>query len=108
MYLAFQSVHNPYDMPPVSLVDVNKTYPEIPDETRRIYAGMMQALDMAIGNVTEAFRRAGLWENTIMVFTTDNGGIGPGNNYPLRGTKVHDWEGGIRGAAFVRGTDSDV
>jgi arylsulfatase A-like enzyme len=108
MYLAFQSVHNPYDPLPKSLVDVEKAYPEIKDDTRRIYAGMMQALDMAIGNVTQAFKRAGLWKDTLLVFTTDNGGIGPGNNYPLRGAKVHDWEGGIRGTSFVRGTDSSL
>eukprot|EP01065_Artemidia_motanka_P007369 TRINITY_DN1365_c0_g1_i1.p1 TRINITY_DN1365_c0_g1~~TRINITY_DN1365_c0_g1_i1.p1 ORF type:complete len:628 (+),score=148.49 TRINITY_DN1365_c0_g1_i1:51-1934(+) len=108
MYLAFQSVHNPYEAPPPSIVDVNATYPEIEVYGRRVYAGMVQALDSAVANVTESFKSAGLWDNTLMVFTTDNGGIEWGNNYPLRGMKVHTWEGGIRGTAFVRGTASDL
>jgi arylsulfatase A-like enzyme len=108
LYLAFQSVHGPYDIPPKSMVDVDKVYPEIVDEKRRVYAGMVQLLDTAVSEVVEAYKSAGLWEDTVLVFSTDNGGIGPGSNYPLRGSKVHDWEGGIRGVAFVRGTDSSL
>eukprot|EP00912_Choanoflagellata_sp_UC4_P002485 UC4_evm3s1573 len=108
-YLAFQSVHNPYDVPPESLIgNVNNTFPEIYEYGRRIYAGMVLALDYAVGNVTNAWKSAGLWDDTIMVFTTDNGGIEYGNNYPLRGAKVMNWEGGVRGVAFVRGTNSDL
>jgi hypothetical protein len=48
-----------------------------------------------------------VWRHAaVLVFTTDNGGIGPGSNYPLRGQKVMMWEGGVRGVAFVRGTDN--
>eukprot|EP00051_Salpingoeca_urceolata_P005611 m.74892 g.74892 ORF g.74892 m.74892 type:complete len:656 (+) comp14460_c0_seq2:182-2149(+) len=109
LYLAFQNVHNPYDVPPPSLVgNVNETYKAIVDYERRIYAGMLTALDIGVGNVTDAFKRAGLWDDTVFVFTTDNGGIGAGSNYPLRGQKVLNWEGGVKGAAFVRGTDTPV
>ena len=69
---------------------------------------MVQALDMAVENVTNSFKKAGLWDDTVLVFTSDNGGIGPGNNYPLRGMKTTSWEGGVKAAAFVRGTNSDV
>eukprot|EP00051_Salpingoeca_urceolata_P005613 m.74920 g.74920 ORF g.74920 m.74920 type:complete len:551 (+) comp14460_c0_seq5:510-2162(+) len=104
-----QNVHNPYDVPPPSLVgNVNETYKAIVDYERRIYAGMLTALDIGVGNVTDAFKRAGLWDDTVFVFTTDNGGIGAGSNYPLRGQKVLNWEGGVKGAAFVRGTDTPV
>ena len=88
LYLAFQSVHNPYDVPPPSVVDVNATFPGIVPYSRRIYAGMVQALDMAVTDVVAAFKAGGLWDDTVLVFTTDNGGIGIGNNYPLRGMKV--------------------
>jgi arylsulfatase B len=104
LYLAFQSVHNPYDDPPI---DVDALFPEIVDRTRRIYAGMIWMMDRAVQQVVEAFQTYGLWEDTVVIFTADNGGIGPGSNYPLRGTKVHHWEGGIKAAAFVRGTNNE-
>jgi arylsulfatase A-like enzyme len=106
LYVAFQNVHNPYEAPPVGLVNVSKVYANISDADRRVYGGMVTALDMAVANVTRSLQAAGLWDDTVLVFTTDNGGIGPGNNYPLRGTKVYNWEGGVRGVAFVRGTNS--
>ena len=49
------------------------------------YANMLAVLDSATGNVTEAIRRAGIWENTLVLWTADNGAIGRGNSFPLRG-----------------------
>ena len=63
-----QSVHNPYDVPPI---DVNTTYPTIVNYQRRIYAGMVAELDTAVANVTAAFEAAGLWNDTVLVFTAD-------------------------------------
>eukprot|EP01060_Flectonema_neradi_P036748 TRINITY_DN716_c0_g1_i1.p1 TRINITY_DN716_c0_g1~~TRINITY_DN716_c0_g1_i1.p1 ORF type:complete len:628 (+),score=143.83 TRINITY_DN716_c0_g1_i1:42-1925(+) len=108
LYLAFQNVHNPYEAPPTDIVNINTSYPHVQDPTRKIYGGMVTALDIAVTQVVDLYKQNGLWEDTVMIFTTDNGGIGPGNNYPLRGMKVLDWEGGIRGVSFVRGTDSDL
>jgi len=67
---------------------------------------MVLALDKAVENITDAFKAEGMWKDTVTVFSTDNGGIGSGNNFPLRGCKVLNWEGGVHGISFVRGTDS--
>merc|ERR1712157_620066 len=70
---------------------------------------MLSAADEGIANVTEAFKRAGIWENTLVIFTTDNGGpteacaVQGSSNFPLRGGKCSVWEGGTLGDGFVSG-----
>ena len=78
----------------------------INDTRRQIYAGMLLELDYAVGNVTEALERNGMFhEHTVLVLTSDNGGPGQGgsppNNLPLRGGKACLWEGGVRVLGFV-------
>ena len=63
----------------------------IPDKKRRTFAGMLSAVDEGIGNVTAALDAKGMLDDTLIVFTTDNGGpttTGDGvgaRNWPLRG-----------------------
>jgi len=66
-----------------------------------IYAGMIEAMDDAVGIVLDTLDRLGLADNTIVCFTSDNGGVSSGDAYstsnlPLRGGKGRQWEGGIR------------
>jgi len=75
---------------------------------------MLTAVDDAIANVTSALEESGMMDNTIIIFSTDNGGPTDGNdvvgstNFPLRGGKHTIWEGGIRGVGFVTGGKDTV
>jgi len=82
---------------------------------RATLLAMVAAMDDAIGRVFSALVAAGLWQDTYLVFASDNGANGPiytagnnictagewGSNYPLRGAKYTWWEGGVRTHAFV-------
>ena len=66
-----------------------------------IYAGMVQTLDSAVGVVMNKLKETGLDKETVVIFTSDNGGVCSGDAYstsqlPLRGGKGTQWEGGIR------------
>ena len=54
---------------------------------KRAMFGMVLCLDEALGNITAKLQSNGMWDNTLLVFSADNGGEigGAGNNYPLRG-----------------------
>jgi len=72
-----------------------------------IYAGLVEAMDDAVGVVLEALKKQGLEENTIVVFTSDHGGVASGDSYstsnlPLRGGKGYQWEGGLRVPYFIK------
>merc|ERR1719454_1494604 len=68
---------------------------------------MVFYLDEAVGELVKALRGKGMWDNTLLVFVSDNGGPiyepGAANNHPLRGGKLSDWEGGVRTNAFLSG-----
>ncbi len=107
LYLAYQAVHCPNEVPPEYMVP----YENRTDWTdKRInYAGMLTAADEGIGNITAALKQNGLWGNTLIILTTDNGGpttVGctqGSSNYPKRGGKCSLWEGGTTGDALLAG-----
>ncbi|CAH3145265.1 unnamed protein product, partial [Porites evermanni] len=102
LYLPFQSVHGPLSVD----LKYEEKYRGIRNKARRTHAGMVDIMDEAIGNVTEAMKEAGLWNETLTIITTDNGGNldKGGYNWPLRGQKTDLWEGGVRGVGLVHGT----
>ncbi|KAH6939118.1 hypothetical protein HPB50_015772 [Hyalomma asiaticum] len=82
-------------------------FPYIGEEERTIFAGMVDAMDQSVGEVFEALSDAGMLPNSVVAFSSDNGGAPFGAhssrsfNWPLRGTKGTLWEGATRSAAFV-------
>ncbi|WP_242157446.1 sulfatase [Aestuariivivens sediminis] len=72
-----------------------------------IYAGLVESMDDAVGYVLKTLEDLELDDNTIVIFTSDNGGVASGDSYstsnlPLRGGKGYQWEGGIREPYFIK------
>ena len=95
LYMAFNAVHTPMEATDKYL----KRFPNIKDKKRQALAGMLSAMDDAVGNVLDTLEALDLAENTLVMFYSDNGGIPPLNaslNDPFRGMKGTLYEGGIR------------
>lgn len=116
-YLSFYSVHTPlmaradlkakYEAKAKTLANPGPAWGQERERQVRlvqdhaVYAGMVEAMDQAVGKVLAALDRAGLTERTIIIFTSDNGGLStseghPTSNLPLRAGKGWLYEGGIR------------
>ncbi len=95
LYLSFNAVHRPME---ATTKDLRK-YHAIHDRNRRIFAGMTEAMDRAVGRVLGTLRKLNLEEDTLVFFISDNGGSTSSttsSNLPLRGYKGQLYEGGIR------------
>jgi len=102
-------LHLAYNAPHTPLQATREDYAALPfieDHTLRVYAAMIRSLDRGIGRVLAALRERGLEDNTLVLFTSDNGAphyISLGaRNAPFRGWKATYFEGGIRVPLFMR------
>ena len=126
-YLSFYSVHTPlmgrpdlvkkYKEKSVAVsgeefADEEQIFGDKPRKVRvlqkhAVYGAMVEAMDQAVGKVLDQLEKSGVADNTIVVFTSDNGGLStsegsPTSNLPLRGGKGWVYEGGIREPWIVR------
>lgn len=92
-YVPFHIVHTPLQAKDSDLAGVDE---KVTDETKRVYAAMVQAMDKNVAAILAELDRLGLRDNTIIVFTSDNGATKNGSNLPFRGGKHTVFEGGTR------------
>ncbi|MBK8980021.1 MAG: sulfatase-like hydrolase/transferase [Planctomycetes bacterium] len=94
LFVSFTAPHGPLEAKPDDLAELEDVQPL----RRRRYAGLVVALDRAVGRILDALDQQGLADDTLVVFTNDNGGQTQTGavNLPLRGRKGQLWEGGIR------------
>ncbi|CAM9326925.1 unnamed protein product [Choristocarpus tenellus] len=119
LYLAYQAIHDP--------IETDETWytgnkcGDISEEThaaaigggdldldwdnRKILCGMVSQVDHGLGQLQSVLNHLGEWENTVVMFFSDNGGVATHGsvNYPFRGGKGDYWEGGVRVPAFISG-----
>lgn len=115
--LSFYSVHGPLQTTrerweenrleavakpaPAKRFGFDRTIPVRQVQDHPVYAGMVEAMDDAIGLVLDSVAQSGKYNDTIVIFTSDNGGVSSGDgratsNLPLRGGKGKQWEAGFR------------
>ncbi len=102
LYLAHWAPHTPLQ---ATRADYD-ALSHIEDHRERVYGAMIRALDRGVGEVLQALKDNGLEDNTLVIFTSDNGGAGylglPRVNHPFRGWKISLFEGGIHVPFFMK------
>ncbi len=103
LFLAYNAPHYPIQPPAESLAKVKARHPEMKDGRAKNVA-FVEHLDDGIGRVLKTLDETGLAENTVVVFTADNGGSLPHHqsNHPWRGGKQQHYDGGLRVPFFIR------
>jgi arylsulfatase A-like enzyme len=106
LYLPHIGVHSPHEAKQ-ELIDEFKDKPPAGGHKRPVYAAMIKSVDESVGRVVETLDKLGLADNTLVIFASDNGGVGGyrraglvkegiTDNAPLRGGKGMLYEGGVR------------
>ena len=91
LYVAYNAVHSPPEAPKEDIKNLTG------DEKRDTLMAMIKHLDMGVGEIVKSLKKHDIYDNTLLIFLTDNGGSNAmsANNAPLRGFKQMDYEGGI-------------
>jgi len=109
-YLAMQCAHDPMQAPQrfLDIYEKDNLCPRGKICAMQVEYAFSSVIDEGLSNVTAALKAKGMWDNTLLIVASDNGGPAfsdqrAASNFPLRGGKYQLWEGGIRGNAFVSG-----
>lgn len=104
--VAYNAAHWPYqvpDRPSIAVDNGRHLQPhDDPTSTRADYVAVMERADRGVGDILKTLERLNLTQNTIVIFTNDNGGEWLSRNAPLFQRKFTLWEGGIRVPAIVK------
>ncbi len=107
IYVAFNAPHTPFQAPEdeiaehIPLAEFNALEGG-KEKNKWIYRAMVTRMDKGIGRIWKALEQAGQLDNTIVLFSSDNGGdLAASSNLPLRGTKFTEWDGGVRVPAAI-------
>lgn len=114
IYLAYQALHDPIDTSPKWYTGNSCESIAEPEgggqagvdwKNRVILCGMMAQIDHGVSQLEDELMSSGQWDNTVLVFMSDNGGVMKHGslNTPFRGEKGMSWEGGVRVPAFISG-----
>ncbi|MEX0324218.1 MAG: sulfatase [Puniceicoccaceae bacterium] len=110
----YHEPHSPIASPPELVKKYQKLYPELSKKEATYFANI-ENVDIATGRLLDYLKEKGIEKDTLVMISSDNGGLGDYSNQGLRGKKSHLWEGGHRVAGIFRwpgtipaGTESDV
>lgn len=110
LYVAFNAPHSPYQAPEEEIFKYisSERFSTLDDKDRKgvTYMAMVSRLDRRIGDILAALESSGEYDDTLILFMSDNGGV-PGmepysTNAPFRGCKSREWEGGVRASAAIK------
>jgi arylsulfatase A-like enzyme len=102
LYLAHFAVHTPIEAPDATIAKyTNRKGDDFHNDPE--YGAMVDHVDQSVGRIMDLLDEKGIDDNTLIVFTSDNGGYGPATQSPgLRGAKGYPWEGGNRVPLLIR------
>lgn len=115
LYYSSDLVHVPYDTAAIykerciNMRNTTTIYTDLSTEglttedEELAYCGMILQLDEAVANVTCTLKAQGVYDNTIFIFASDNGGVPNGSNFPLTGKKMYFSEGGVKVPGVITG-----